>query len=180
MMVLVHSLYQLIQSWTILAFGHTFFLNKCMQTQVSMGTGFQNIVTVFDCFHMHQSWPGPRLAAHMQSHQWRTAFSHHSCDVMKQVVLMSCALNLMLLNMHLVAILDAVGGHIIQISESTPLFIWISKVQLQTHPIFQHFFTIRNVNKSMPHQSKSKPSIQAINPSHQSKPLVELILQFKC
>ena len=56
MMVLVHSLYQLIQSWTILASGHTFFLNKCMQTQVSMGTGFQNIVTVFDCFHMHQSW----------------------------------------------------------------------------------------------------------------------------
>ena len=104
MMVLVHS-------WTILAFGHTFFfLHKCMQTQVSMGTGFQNIVTVFGYFHMHQSWPGPRLAVHMQSHQWRTAFSQHSCDVMKQVVLlMSCALNLMLLNMHLVAILDAVG-----------------------------------------------------------------------
>ena len=118
MIVLVHSLYQLIQSWTILAFGHTCFLkNKCMQTQVSMGTGFQNIVTVFDCFHMHQSWPGPRLAAHMQSHQWRTAFSHHSCDVMKQVVLMSCALNLMLLNMHLVAILDAVGGHISQLKQ---------------------------------------------------------------
>ena len=77
---------------------------------------------------------------------------------------MSCALNLMLLNMHLVAILDAVGGHIsklkqhqkgnvpnltttsssklneVQISESTPYLYWFLKYDWrQTQPRFPTF-----------------------------------------
>ena len=57
----------------------------------------------------------------------------------------------------------------VQISESTPLFIWISKVQLQTHPIFQHFF--HNTQCEQIHATSEQ--IQAINPSHQSKPSIQ-------
>lgn len=56
--------------------------------------GFKKLLRLIDCFTVSHApeLASPRSAVHVQSHQWRTACSHHSCDVMKQSVLMSCAL----------------------------------------------------------------------------------------
>ena len=49
--------------------------------------GFKKLLRLIDCFTVSHApeLASPRSAVHVQSHQWRTAFSHHSCDVMKQV-----------------------------------------------------------------------------------------------
>ena len=50
--------------------------------------GFKKLLRLIDCFTVSHApeLASPRSAVHVQSHQWRTACSHHSCDVMKQVV----------------------------------------------------------------------------------------------